>query len=138
MNEFSGQDIIDLREVMARVEELEQEKQDHEHDDDGSRTGRSYAEDYPEEAAELVELAELLDDCKGYGGDEQWRGDWYPATLIADSYFEKYARELAEDIGAIDKEASWPARCIDWEQAASELQQDYTSVDFGDDTYWFR
>jgi len=58
--------------------------------------------------------------------------------LIADSYFETYAREFAEDIGAISGDERWPATCIDWEKAASELQMDYSCVDFDGETYWYR
>lgn len=59
-------------------------------------------------------------------------------ALIADSYFEQYAREFAEDIGVISGDERWPATCIDWEKAASELQMDYSSVDFDGETYWHR
>lgn len=62
----------------------------------------------------------------------------YGATLIPESDFVEYAQELAEDIGAIDAEASWPTRCIDWEQAADELRVDYTSVTFDGTDYLVR
>jgi hypothetical protein len=58
--------------------------------------------------------------------------------MIRDSYFKEYAQEFAEDIGAINKNASWPNTCIDWDQAARELQMDYTSVNFDGVTYWIR
>lgn len=38
---------------------------------------------------------------------------------------EEFARETADQLGAIDKEAKWPMDCIDWEQAAKELMWDY-------------
>ena len=91
-----------------------------------------------DETEELQTLENLLEELKGCGGDEQWEGDWYPITLIRDSYFEDYAEELANDIGAINSEASWPNNCIDWERAARELQQDYSSVEFDGVTYWYR
>lgn len=37
-----------------------------------------------------------------------------------------FAQEMAEQLGAIDKDAKWPMTCIDWEQAASELMMDYS------------
>lgn|SRR5574337_519667 len=117
-------DVIDLRDVIARVEEL--------------REGRDESGETADDAEELAVLESLLSECKGAGGDEQWEGDWYPVTLIRDSYFEDYAQELAEDIGAINPDASWPNNCIDWERAARELQMDYTSVEFDDVTYWTR
>lgn len=65
--------------------------------------------------------------------------DWaYGVTLIRDDYFEDYAREFAEEIGAVRGDESWPQCCIDWAQAARELQQDYTPLDFGGITYWAR
>lgn len=65
--------------------------------------------------------------------------DWeYGETLIRDSYFEDYARELAEDIGAISGDEKWPLNHIDWESAADELRQDYFSVDFDGVDYWIR
>lgn len=87
---------------------------------------------------ELAELESLLNDLKGMGGDHQFEGDWYPASLIRDSYFKDYAQELAEDIGAIPADAKWPNNCIDWDQAARELQYDYSAVYIGDIAYWCR
>jgi hypothetical protein len=65
--------------------------------------------------------------------------DWtYGATLIRDSYFVEYARDLAFDCGLIPTDTEWPNTCIDWKQAARELQMDYTPVNFGGVTYWVR
>lgn len=38
-----------------------------------------------------------------------------------------FAEQLAEDLGLINEEASWPYTCIDWEHAARELMYDYWS-----------
>lgn len=85
-----------------------------------------------EEATEYQMLCELRDDCEGCG-------DWkYGETLVRDSYFTDYAQQLAEDIGAVDANATWPNNCIDWERAARELRMDYTAVAFGGVTYWLR
>lgn len=59
-------------------------------------------------------------------------------TLIPERDFKEYARELAEDIGAIPDNAKWPCTCIDWEQAAEELKQDYSSLEYEGKTYYFR
>jgi len=115
----SMEDIIDVRDIVARIESLEDTEDE-------------------DEKTELARLTELMDDLAGNGGDEQWRGVWYPITLIRDSYFEDYARELADDIGAIDSKAGWPNTCIDWEQAARELQMDYTTAELDGITYWYR
>lgn len=38
---------------------------------------------------------------------------------------EEFAETLANDIGAITNDSSWPNYCIDWEWAARELMMDY-------------
>lgn len=110
-------DIIDVRDIIERVEALEDD----------------IAVD-----EELATLVALLDDLKGCGGDHQWRGDWYPINLVRDTYFTTYAQELAEDIGAVNPEASWPHTCIDWDKAARDLLVDYAAVEFDGVTYWYR
>jgi antirestriction protein len=109
-------DIIDSREVIERIEELE-----------------SDCEITEDEAVELAALRALAAEAEQYAAD--WR---YGEALIRDSYFVTYAQELAEEIGAIQSDAQWPATCIDWERAARELRIDYTSVDFDGVTYWVR
>ena len=115
-------DTIDVRDIIARVEELE--NMEGERDED--------------EVQELIALTALMEDLKGMGGDEQWRGDWYPVTLINNMYFKTYAQELAEDIGAVDTDAKWPNNCIDWDVAANELKHDYSIVLVDGNTYWTR
>lgn len=71
--------------------------------------------------------------CAAIGGE-----NWYPVTLVRDSYFEDYAQELAEELDLVKRDVHWPYNCIDWEQAARELKQDYSSADFDGVTYWYR
>lgn len=112
----STEDIIDSRDVEERITYLER-------DEDS-------LEDY--ERTELGTLKALREEAQGYC-------DWNGGTqLIRDTYFEDYAQELAEDIGAISSDAAWPLGCIDWEQAADELKVDYTSVSFDGVDYWMR
>jgi antirestriction protein len=122
-------DIFDIRDKIERFEELEAlgavaDPDDTERDADDNEEYRL--------------LGNFLSEVKGNGGDHKWRGDWYPVTFIADSGFEEYAQELAEDIGAINRDATWPNNCIDWEQAAQELQHDYSTVEYDGVTYWYR
>jgi hypothetical protein len=91
-----------------------------------------------ETRAQVALVKSVLEDLCGYGGDHKWEGDWYPGSLIADDYFERYAQDLADDIGAIDRNASWPTNWIDWEKAALELRVDYSSVEIDGKTYWYR
>ena len=108
-------DIIDVRDIIARVEELEE----------------------AQEAGELTDLEGILDALKGYGGDEQWRGDWYPVTLIHHAHFVVYARELLEDCGTIPKDLPHWVH-IDWEATASEMLADYSEVSIKGRTYFYR
>lgn len=93
---------------------------------------RAAADDGPldhedrEELAELVELESTITDWK------------YGETLIPEDRFEDYARELAEDIGAVDKSAGWPSSFIDWPAAADALRMDFTSVEYQGSTYLVR
>lgn len=122
----SSCDIIDSRNVIERIEELEAERDEFESDEE---------KDAWNESEEGTELRILLD----LAGQGEGCADWqYGETLIRDSYFTTYAQELAEDIGAIGKDLAWPGNCIDWEQAASELQQDYSAIDFDGTTFWIR
>jgi antirestriction protein len=66
-------------------------------------------------------------------------GEWpYGAGLIREAAVEDYARELADDIGAINSDAGWPSSCIDWKQAARELAMDYSLVTFLGYAYYVR
>jgi hypothetical protein len=125
----NSDDMIDVRDVIARVEELREQR-----DDINPEDGLKYELD-TDERAELATLESLLDDLKGYGGDEQWNGDWYPVSLIRDSYFETAMDELLEDIGDMPKNIP-PYLTITVNYDA--LQMDYSSVEFDNVTYWYR
>lgn len=120
-----GADMIDVRDMIARYEQLEAAT----NDDQALPV---------EEIEERDRLKAALADLKGGGGDEQWRGDWYPVGLVEESYFEKFAQQEAEDCGLLDDSAKWPATCIDWAEAARQLKQDYQSFEYGSYTYWYR
>lgn len=70
----------------------------------------------------------ILDELAGNGGDEEWRGEWYPVTLIADWYFTTYAEDFAKDCFDVSDVANWPYNHIDWERAANELMIDYSEI----------
>ncbi len=112
----NSDDVIDSRDIIERIELLE--GLDNRDDDENS---------------ELAALKALAEEASGYAPD--WT---YGEALIRDSHFEDYARETAEDCGMLKDATSWPLRCIDWKEAAEELQQDYTSVEFDGVTYWIR
>lgn len=119
----NSEDVIDVRDVIARFEELNAE-----HGEDADPLAEF---DESGEAKEHALLKALLSDLEGNGGDEEWRGSWYPLTLVRDSYFEEFAEEEADSLGLISNDARWPYTCIDWERAARELRMDYSMVDSG-------
>ena len=161
--EISNSDkVIDSRDVIERIQYLEDERNTLEEavtdannaitdlDPVGNEEDETQAEsdardtladaqaalkewDEGDEGKELAALKALADEAEGYG-------DWaHGEALIADSYFTEYAEELTSDIGDYDpRNVQWPYTCIDWEKAADELKQDYTSVDFDGETYWIR
>jgi len=153
--------VIDVRDLIARYEELEDEREGLETElEDAEQSVEIASPDDEEEMAqahdrlhnadaalhtwqeenqdEFDALLDALAELENSGGDHEWRRAWYPVTLIADWHFEAYAEELAEDIGAISSAPNWPATCIDWERAARDLRMDYSSVEIGDNTYWYR
>lgn len=120
-------DVIDSRDVIARIEELEDERDALE----GVKETVLWDRENADELTALKALAEQ---------GEQYAADWlHGETLIRESYFETYAEELAADVCAYDsREARWPLTHIDWEAAAEELKQDYTEIDFDGVPYLIR
>lgn len=113
-------DIIDSRDIIEVIESLSDE------------INASDGKNIEAQEVELEALLKLQDEASH-------TPDWhYGEMLIRDSYFKEYAQELAEEIGAVNPDAHWPNGCIDWDQAARELQADYFDVDFDGVTYWVR
>mgnify|MGYP000988700395 CR=1 FL=1 len=112
-------DIIDMREVIDYRDGL---------DPDVDPTDA-------DEMAAVTAFIDSLESDTGYSADDVASDE---PTIIADRYFIDYAQQLADDIGAVDADAGWPTRCIDWKKAAEELQEDYTTFDHDGRAYWFR
>lgn len=125
LNDLDGNDFDEV----STFEEAEQEAKD------ALKAAYANVKDWDEsdEGQELAKLKAFAEEAEGYA--EDWR---YGATLIHEDYFEDYARDLAAEGDYDMKNEQWPYTCIDWEKAAEELKQDYTSVDFGGETYWVR
>ena len=110
------EEMIDSRDVIARIVELEE------------MTERDDAED-----RELYVLKNLAEEGAAYADD--WE---LGEVLIHEDYFEQYARELAEDLGLISNKNEWPNYCIDWKKAADELLMDHIQIDFAGQNYYIR
>jgi len=133
-------DIIDLRDIIERVEELENELADmSEADRESDKTNptETVSDEYHDLHCELQTLTATLEELKGGGGDEKWRGDWYPITLIRESNFTEYTREMLEDCGTIPRDLpAWVH--IDWEATAREVKMDYSYISIGEVDYLYR
>ena len=162
LDDLLSQDVWDTRDLIALIEHLEEEAEvpeDYEVQpvvtdgpgvsvcgtcrlmwDDSvstSRTpvpsGRCPFEVWHDPIEDLARARKLGEEC-------ECLADYpYGEAVIADSYFEQYARELADDLGYTDnRERAWPYTHIDWTGAAKALQQDYTSIEFEGRTFWAR
>jgi hypothetical protein len=146
--------IINLSDVTDRVDELREERADHDashyvaRNEDGTLSAPYLDEDEQpnadtwegentDEAEELARLETLLESIENGGSrDHEWNGGHYPATLIAENHFAQYAQETAEECGDISRHASYIV--VDWEKTAEGLKQDYKQVDYDGETFWYR
>jgi hypothetical protein len=83
---------------------------------------------------EYVELKRFIDEIRDCSGDSPEDG----AQLIAESYFEKYAEQLADDVFGIRNASAWPFCHIDWDAAADALKTDYSEATWDGNTFLVR
>lgn len=113
-------DVIDSRDVIARIDELESA-----------------------EALDAYETAELAA-LKALASEAEVSPDWiYGETLIRESYFTDYIEQLIDECYEMPKEINsgeWPWRhaTVDYEAAADEAKADYLECDFDGVTYLIR
>lgn len=107
--------------------------------------------------ADAQELAELIAAITGDGYDPDLVHEWasYTGTVVTEwdrptreafdevycgiwRSVEEYAQDLAEGIGAIDRDASWPLMYIDWWNAARDLMDEYYTFDTPEGVAIFR
>ena len=126
MSDFTtAPDFFDSREVIDRIEELNDLIEELEEDQDGN-----YDEiiDLRDELAELEKFAEEADEVP----------DWeFGATFIHDSEFTDYARDIVVGCGYLSADLpGWIE--IDWETTAENIKVDYSEFTFRGETYWAR
>lgn len=147
-------DVIDSRDVIETVEELRAEMveaiRETAGDDSESLADAAdamtagdlaahVAARFPAIASDYVETVDDLAFWAEFAAQGEAFSDWtYGVACVRDDAFEAYARSFAEEIGAIDDDARWPATCIDWTEAAEALQGDYSSIDVDGSTWWAR
>jgi len=133
-------DYVDVRELIERAEELETKMAEFlavacPELEEASLLAAADAGWGDDLVAEAETIRDLLDELRGNGGDEQWRGHWYPVTLIPEDEFEAYMDEMLEDCGDIPKNLPCYLKIeVDYDA----LRMDYTEVEFRDVTYLYR
>lgn len=126
--------IIDSRDIIERIEELEASLRDEFEAEDSPLTFEEYIEvthfEDDTDAYEYKTLLALAEQCKDYADD--WE---YGVGLLHEDYFEEYADEMLEDCGEIPKNLPfYISITVDYDA----LKQDYTEVDFNGETYYIR
>ena len=104
------------------------------HDFHDTRDLAEFLLDEDNDADDRAEIAELFDEL-GIDADNP---DEHDVTVIPDGMFKEYAMQLADDLGFDTAGLAWPACCIDWDEAADMLIQDYTAAEVNGMTFWFR
>ena len=131
-------DVIDSRDVIARIEELTYEVSTCPHcgegilDTDTECPDCEQDIDLDDERNELKALQSLAEDAEGYAAD--WK---YGEALIRASYFTEYCMEMLSDIGDLPREIPHYI-VIDENATAENLKADYTEVDFDGVSYYIR
>jgi hypothetical protein len=147
----NAEDVIDSRDVIDCLDELEDDRTHLVDALDELRDNPPDAEDVAavkahDEAVDRAEqaLAEWDDGCdyralKALADEaEDYAEDWrHGATLVRESYWTDYVREMLADIGDLPRDLPGYI-VIDWEATARNIRADYTEVDFGGVTYLIR
>jgi antirestriction protein len=113
-------EMLDLRDLATELDELR---------DRAQAADDTLDEDDLERLVDLVALEDDIGDLNAYSDNSG-------PEMIREDTFVEYAQELADEMGAVPAEFSWPASYIDWEGAARDLAMDYTSVRF-DGADWY-
>lgn len=159
-----GDNVLDSRDIIERFEELKSDRESLVEDitsfiEESFNTwnfpedhdGVSYANLLGEYQSKIEALKdwelENREECialESIIGQGEGCGDWsYGETLILDGYFTDYIEELVNDCWELPKEFNsnqWPFNHIkmDWDSAADEAKQDYTTIDYGGKEYYMR
>lgn len=127
-------DVIGSRDIIERIEELQDIKDSMQQDvDDGKASGSELALWLQgEEAEELNMLREFAEEC------EQYSSDWeYGETLIHTDYFTDYCMVILKDCGDLPTNIPWYV-VIDEEATAENLKSDYVELELDGQIYYMR
>jgi len=135
-------DLIDTRDIVARIEEIELDNTDNEGET------ADYLTWSPDAQKEWTGLSQIIEEV----GDEACDG----VTLINDGYFAEYTREWYADTWGAEwyqrnertyreEPVTWdmimsrlPFSCINWEKVADEVYPDYSQLEIDGTTYLYQ
>jgi hypothetical protein len=127
-NVDNNNDILDSRDIISRIEELENDRDSWNDDADNDTTWEA---EYPDDAQELTTLTDLAEECENYS-------EWvHGEVLVRYSYWEDYVQELLEDCGDIPRDVPHYL-VIDWKQTADNISQDYAIIGYDGVDYYIR
>ena len=161
---WKNEDVIDSRDIIARIDELASEMEDLKDEIDSSRDDWAEAlEASPNGDLEERICAKHLNDAVGAWIDwvdagsylelkllkgvakecESMSSDWeHGETLIRETYWVEYIKQLIEDCYTVPTtdEGEWPYShmTMDYEAAAEEALVDYSEVMFDEVIYYIR
>ena len=143
----NNEDVIDSRDIIARIDELEDMFQACQHCMEDLPLNPDHRDDNftelydcpacggeimsEEEREELDSLEAVKNECEGYS-------DWkYGEALINEMYFTEYCMDMLKDCGDLPQDIP-DYIVIDEEQTAENLKVDYIEVDFDGIAYLMR
>jgi hypothetical protein len=131
VSDLAREDVFDSRDAEETREEL-QDRADAYEAWQADPENEKECEPLDEDEAELLKTLTTLADDVG----SEWS---HGVGFIRESYFEDYAREMADDCGYIKDAGDNPLiQCIDWKEWAELVQQDYSSAEIGGVTFYYR
>lgn len=155
-----GDDVIDSRDIITLQEEMSDEldtlKEVLETREDDYLCYKTDGGDDPTIIEDMIEaINDAKSDLDNFEMDDfntlnelvsegESSPDWsYGETLIHESYFEDYIKDMINECWEMPKEidsGKWPWRHMEmnWADAAEEAKQDYMTISFGDETYYIR
>lgn len=106
--DWTGQDVIESRDIIERLDELES---DEDSLDDNDKE----------------ELEVLREFKNAFGDHDDWK---HGIAIINRSYFVEHVKELLADIGIPENLENFPSYiAIDWDATAYNIERDYSSYD---------
>jgi hypothetical protein len=70
--------------------------------------------------------------------ETEYSGWEHGITFISEYYWKDYCQEFAEEVGYVSADNNPLMYCINWQEWADLMQQDYSEVEFEGRIYYYR